>query len=44
MTQLPENELLELLEMTKTAEHKARELSELAKAIAQKWKQRLKDR
>jgi hypothetical protein len=41
MKQLPEEkELLELLEMAKIAEHKARETSELATAIALKWKQR----
>lgn len=44
MKQIPEEELLEILEMTKAAEQKAREVSELATAIAQKWKQRLKDR
>lgn len=42
MKQLPEEkELLELLEMARIAEQKARETSELATAIALKWKQRL---
>lgn len=44
MKQIPEEELLELLEMAKVAEQKAKEASELATAIAQKWKQRLKNR
>ena len=42
MKQLPEEkELLELLEMAILAEQKAKETSELATAIALKWKQRL---
>jgi len=44
MKQIPEEELLELLEMAKVAEQKARVVSELATTSAQKWKQRLKDR
>ena len=45
MKQLPEEkELLELLEMARIAEQKARETSELATAIALKWKQRLENR
>lgn len=39
-----EKELLELLEMAKIAEQKARETSELATAIALKWKRRLENR
>lgn len=45
MKQLPEDkELLELLEMARIAEQKARETSELATAIAMKWKRRLENR
>ena len=45
MKQLPEEkELLELLEMARIAEQKVRETSELATAIALKWKQRLEIR
>lgn len=45
MKHLPEDkELLELLEMARSAEQKARETSELATAIAIKWKRRLEDR
>lgn len=42
MKQLPdEKELLELLEMARIAEQKARETSELATKIAYKWQRRL---
>lgn len=45
MKQLPdEKELLELLEMARIAEHKARETSELATKIAYKWQRRLETR
>ena len=45
MKELPdEKELLELLEMARTAEEKAKKFAELAEAFAQKWEGRLKDR
>lgn len=45
MKELPdEKTLLELLELAKAAEEKARELYEMGEAFAQKWESRLKDR
>lgn len=42
MKQLPdENILLELLRLAKDAEQKAREMSEMGEAFAQKWQYRL---
>lgn len=42
MKQLPdEKTLLELLQLAKDAEQKAREMSEMGKAFAQKWQYRL---
>jgi len=45
MKELPdEKELLELLEMARSAEEKAKKFAELAEAFSQKWESRLKDR
>lgn len=45
MKQLPdEKALLELLELAKEAESKARELYEMGESFAQKWESRLEDR
>ena len=40
---LDEREMLELLELAKDAERKARETSELATAIALKYQQRMRE-
>lgn len=37
-------ELAEILELAKVAEHKAREMSEFATAIDEKWQKRLEGR
>lgn len=45
MKELPdEKTLLELLELAKDAEQKARELYEMGEAFAQKWERRLEDK
>ena len=45
MKQLPdEKTLLELLQLARDAEQKAKEMSEMGKAFAQKWQYRLTNR
>ncbi|WP_175561000.1 hypothetical protein [Hydrococcus rivularis] len=45
MNELPdEKKLLELLELAKDAEHKARDLYEMGERFSQKWEKRLESR
>ncbi len=45
MKELPDEKiLLELLELAKAAEEKAKELHQMGEAFAQKWESQLKDK